>query len=451
MLSLSYYIHDAQIVNDGCIFKGSVLIKDGLIADIYLGNADVSIIPRDARQIDARGKCLIPGLIDDQVHFREPGFTDNGDINSESKAGIAGGVTSFMDMPNTDPRATTLDILEEKFNLASRKSLANYSFFLGAANDNLEQIINADPSRICGLKIFMGASTGNMLVDNPAKLNAIFQKSPLLIAVHAEDESIIQKNLNNYKDQYGDNIPISAHPLIRNVEACFESSKKAIELANKHNARLHLLHLSTGKEMQLLDNGKSLQEKRITAEVCIHHLWFDERDYKDLGAKIKWNPAIKTEADRIALFEGLLNGKIDIIATDHAPHKWEDKQKPYLTCPSGAPMIQHSLVAMLGFYHLGKISLEMIVEKMCHAPATLYRIKKRGYIQKGFHADLVLFDPDAPWTVEKGNLFYKCGWSPMEGVTFKSQVTHTWVNGHLVFENGKFDESLKGKRLEFRN
>jgi len=449
MLNLSYYIHDALIVNEGSKFRGSVLIKDGLIAEIFSGNIDDSVIPQDTIRVEANGKCLIPGVIDDQVHFREPGFTAKGDLHSESRAAVAGGVTSFMDMPNTNPRATTLDILEEKFTIASQKSLANYSFFLGASGDNIDQIIKADPSRICGLKVFMGASTGNMLVENPDSLNAIFQMSPLLIAVHAEEESIIQKNLKIYKEQFGGNIPVSAHPLIRSTEACFESSRKAVGLAKKHNSRLHLLHMSTGKEMQLLDNEIPLTEKRITAEVCIHHLWFDDRDYNDLGTKIKWNPAIKSEADRTSLFEAVKNGKIDIIATDHAPHTWEEKQKPYPECPSGAPMIQHSLVAMLGFYHHGRISLEMIVEKMCHAPATLYRIIDRGFIRKGFHADLALVDLDDPWTVDKGNLLYKCGWSPMEDVTFKSRVTHTWVNGHLVFENGRFNESRKGKRLEF--
>jgi len=424
---------------------------DGLITQVFQGNASGSIIPEDVIRVDARGKCLIPGVIDDQVHFREPGITCKGDIHTESKAAVAGGVTSFMDMPNTNPKATTLEILEDKFSIASDKSLTNYSFFLGATNDNLDQIIKADPSRICGLKVFMGASTGNLLVDNINSLNAIFQKSPLRIAVHAEEESIIQNNILLFKEKYGEQIPVSAHPLIRTTEACFESSKKAVELAKKHSSRLHLLHLSTAKEMQLLDNTIPLTEKRITAEVCIHHLWFDERDYKDLGAKIKWNPAIKSEADRIALFEGLLNGKIDIIATDHAPHTWEEKQKPYLACPSGAPMIQHSLVAMLCFYHLGKISFETIVEKMCHAPSILYGIKKRGFIRKEFYADLVLVDLDAPWTVDKRNLLYKCGWSPLEGVTFKSRVTHTWINGHLAFENGKFYESQKGKRLEFKN
>jgi len=449
MLSPSYYIHNALIVNDGCIFKGSLLVKDGLIAEVFAAGTDNSSLPSGVVRIDANERHLIPGVIDDQVHFREPGLTYKGDISTESKAAVAGGVTSFMDMPNTIPRATTLDILEEKYQIASGKSLGNYSFFLGASTDNLNQIIKADPSRICGLKIFLGASTGNMLVNDPAILDGIFQKSPLRIAVHSEEESIIQRNLLIYKERYGENIPMSVHHLIRSTEACFESSRKVVALAKKWNARLHLLHLSTEKEMQLLDNNKPLREKRITAEVCVHHLWFNDSDYKRLGAKIKWNPAIKSEADQTALFEGLLNGKIDIVATDHAPHSWEDKQKPYLSCPSGAPMVQHSLVAMLDFYHRGKISLEMIVEKMCHSPATLYGIRNRGYIRKGYHADLTLVDLNDPWTVGKENLYYKCGWSPMEGVTFKSSITHTWVNGNLVFDNGRFDETAKGKALEF--
>ncbi|MEI6455700.1 MAG: dihydroorotase [bacterium] len=449
MPTQSFFIHNALIVNEGVVSPGSVLVKEGLIAGIFHGVADESVIPADATRIDAKGKWLIPGVIDDQVHFRDPGLTDKGDLLTESRAAVAGGVTSFMDMPNTNPRAITLDILEEKYHLASTKSLANYSFFLGASNDNIDQVLKADPEKICGLKVFMGASTGNMLVDDPSSLASIFQKSPLRIVIHSEEESIIKKNTEIFKERYGDQIPVSAHPLIRSTEACFESSRRAVELAKRYNSRLHILHLSTGKELELLDNNIPLEEKRITAEVCVHHLWFDDRDYETLGSRIKWNPAIKTEADRIALFEGLLNNKIDIIATDHAPHLMEEKQKPYLSCPSGAPLIQHSLVAMLGFHHLGKISLEKIIEKMCHAPAILYGIRGRGFIRKGFHADLALIDPDAPWTVTKENLLYKCGWSPMEGVTFRSRVTHTWVNGCLIYENGKFDESTPGERLEF--
>jgi dihydroorotase len=449
MPTTSWFIYNALIVNEGKILRGSLLIKEGLIEEIFSGIPDDSRLPAGVNRLDAQGRCLIPGVIDDQVHFRDPGLTEKGDLKSESRAAVAGGVTSFMDMPNTIPRATTLEILEDKYRLASEKSLANYSFFLGASNDNLGEIRNADPARICGLKVFMGASTGNMLVDDPSSLAAIFEQSPLRIAIHSEDETIIRRNLEIYKEKYGEAIPLSAHPLIRSTEACFESSRRAVELAKKYNSRLHILHLSTGKELELLDNSIPLGEKRITAEVCVHHLWFDERDYADLGSRIRWNPAIKTEADRNALFEGLLNDRIDIIATDHAPHLIEEKEKPYLSCPSGAPFIQHSLVAMLGFHHLGKISLEKIVEKMCHAPAVLYGIRGRGFIRKGYHADLALIDLDAPWTVSKENLHYKCGWSPLEGVTFRSAVTHTWVNGRLVFDNGRFEESPGGRRLEF--
>jgi len=449
-MKTSFLIRNALVVNEGRCFHGAVFVKDGFIAEVMEGRVPPGFSSQDDyTEIDAGGKYLFPGIIDDQVHFRDPGLPHKGDLLTESRAAVAGGVTSIMDMPNTNPKAISLDILEEKFKLAKDKSLTNYSFFLGASNDNMGEIIRADPSKICGLKVFMGASTGNMLVDDPETLDEIFEKSPLLIAVHAEEESIIQENLRKFKMQYGEEIPVSAHPLIRSGEACFVSSKKAVDLARKHGARLHILHLSTLRELDLLENDKPLEEKKITAEVCVHHLWFDERDYRELGSLIKWNPAIKTEKDKLGLFQGLLNGKIDIIATDHAPHTLEEKQNPYNSCPSGAPFIQHCLVAMLGFYHLGKISLEMMVEKMCHAPAILYRIKKRGFIRKGYFADLVLVDLDNPWTVEKENILYKCGWSPLEGVTFKSRVTHTWVNGNLVFKEGNIEESFKGMRLEF--
>jgi len=446
----SYLIHNALIVNEGKQFPGSLIIKDGKIAEIFNGQRPASLsLPEGINEIDAGGQVLMPGVIDDQVHFREPGLTEKGDLYTESKAAIAGGVTSFMDMPNTLPKATTLEILEEKYNLAAAKSLANYSFFLGASNDNLEEIRKADPSLICGLKVFTGASTGNMLVSDPLVLEAIFRESPVLIAVHSEDEAIIQANLKSFREKYGDDIPIEAHPLIRSEEACYKSSGMLVTLAKKYKARLHLLHLSTVKELELLDNTIPLSEKRITGEVCVHHLWFDERDYKDLGSRIKWNPAIKTEKDKLGLMEGLISNKIDVIATDHAPHLLSEKQNPYTSCPSGAPLIQHSLVAMLGFYQLGQLSLETIVDKMCHSPAVLYRVSKRGFIRRGYHADLVLVDLDAPWTVAPENILYKCGWSPMESVTFKSRVNMTWVNGRLVFNRGRFDESVKGERLEF--
>jgi dihydroorotase len=449
-MSSSYYIHNALIVDEKRRFPGAVLVSGGKIAEVFEGKPPAGFTyPEGTVDVDAREHFLIPGVIDDQVHFRDPGLTQKGDLYTESRAAVAGGVTSFMDMPNTTPKATTLAILEEKYTLASEKSLANFSFFLGATNDNLDEIVKADPSRICGLKVFMGASTGNMLVDDPATLEAIFEKSPMLIAVHAEEEPIVQENLAAFREKYGEQIPIEAHPLIRSEEACYRSSEKAVNLARKHNSRLHLLHLSTARELNLLSNEKPLSEKRITGEVCVHHLWFDDRDYEDLGALIKWNPAIKTSADRKGLFEGVLNNKIDIVATDHAPHLLEEKSNPYTSCPSGAPLIQHSLVAMMGFYHLGWMSVEQIVDKMCNAPAILYRIRERGFIRKGYHADLVLVDPDNPWVVEKENILYKCGWSPLEGVTFKSRVTHTFVNGNLVYENGRFEESVKGQRLFF--
>jgi dihydroorotase len=399
--------------------------------------------------IDARQKFLLPGIIDDHVHFREPGLTEKGDIYTESRAAVAGGVTSFMEMPNTRPNATTLEILEEKFVLAGEKSLANYSFFLGASNTNLEEIRKADPGKICGLKVFLGASTGNMLVDDPATLRAIFSGSPLLIVVHAEEETIIRENLDRCKAEFGVNIPAAAHPVIRSAEACYRSSEQAVQLATEYNARLHLAHLSTAMELEFLQQDIPLAEKRITGEVCIHHLWFDDRDYPDLGSLIKWNPAIKASSDREALWSAMLNDQIDLIATDHAPHLKGEKERHYLECPSGGPMIQHSLVAMLGFYNLGRITVEKIVEKMCHAPAIIYRISGRGFIRQGYAADLVLVDPDDPWTVDPSNILYKCGWSPFEGVTFRSRVTQTWVNGHLVYDQGKFDESVKGERLVF--
>ncbi len=449
-MNKAFYIHNALIVNEGARFPGALLLVDGVIAEIFQGKAPQDyILPDGVIIIDAKEKYLLPGIIDDHVHFREPGLTEKGDMRTESRAAVAGGVTSFMEMPNTRPNATTLEILEEKYSLASTKALANFSFYLGASNDNLPEIVRADPARICGLKVFMGASTGNMLVDNPDSLEAIFINSPLLIGVHAEEESIVQHNLNHFKAQFGEHIPVSAHPLIRSEEACFTSSEKAVKLARKHDARLHLMHLSTAKELELLQNNIPLSEKRITGEVCIHHLWFDDRDYQDLGAGIKWNPAIKTPNDRLALMEGLLNNKIDIIATDHAPHLRSEKENNYTGCPSGGPLIQHSLVAMMGFFQLGKISMEKIVDKMCHGPAILYRIRNRGFIRKGYFADIVLVDPDDPWMVEKENILYKCGWSPFEGVTFKSRITHTWVNGHLVFDQGRFDESVKGQRLTF--
>ncbi|MDP4282455.1 MAG: dihydroorotase [Bacteroidota bacterium] len=448
-MASSFLISRAKIVNEGHAFEGSVLIENGIIKEIRHGSFEEKDIPGHIKVIDARGKYLIPGVIDDQVHFRDPGITVKGDIASESRAAVAGGTTSFMDMPNTIPQTTTIPLLEDKMNRASCVSFANYSFFLGATQDNLIEIEKTDPHKICGIKVFLGSSTGNMLVNDPEILEKIFKRAPTIVAVHSEEEEIIRKNLAEFKTRFGENIPFSAHPLIRSAEACYTSSKKAITLAKRCGTRLHILHLSTARELDLLDNSIPLEQKQITAEVCIQHLLFSDRDYDMMGARIKWNPAIKSENDREALFQALLNDKIDIIATDHAPHTMEEKQKPYLSCPSGGPMVQHSLVAMMEFFHKGNISMEKIVEKMCHGPAILYRIQKRGFIRKGYFADLVLVDPDNPWEVSPANILYKCGWSPFEGVRFRSQVTHTFVNGNLVYEKGAFDESSKGMRLEF--
>jgi dihydroorotase len=446
-----FLITGASIINEGRTFPGSVLVEDDRIAGIITGSSTDTDLAQlsDVRIIDARGKYLLPGVIDDQVHFREPGLTYKGDIASESRAAVAGGVTSFMDMPNTDPKTVTLDLLELKFRTASRSSLANFSFFLGATNDNLGEILKADPASVCGLKVFLGSSTGNMLVDDPEILERIFSRSDLLIAVHSEDEEIIRQNLAKFAEQYGDDIPVQAHPMIRSEEACYRSTKKAVDLARRTGARLHILHLSTAKELELLDGNIPLEKKKITAEVCVHHLWFDNRDYDRLGSRIKWNPAIKSEKDKLGLMKGLLENRVDIIATDHAPHTREEKQNPYRSCPSGGPLVQHSLPAMLELSRQGKIPKEKVVEKMCHAPAVLYRVRNRGFIRKGYYADLVIVDPDDPWMVGPSNILYKCGWSPFEGTTFSSRVTHTFVNGNLVYENGIIHESARGRKLEF--
>lgn len=449
-LKPSFYIHNALIVNEGRRWSGGVFLKDGLISALFEGNAPADFdFPPDIIRIDAKQKFLLPGVIDDHVHFREPGLTGKGDIYSESRAAVAGGITSYFEMPNTRPATTTLERVEEKAAIAAARSLANYSFFLGATNENLGEILAADPGRIGGLKLFLGASTGNMLVDDPDVLEKIFAGSPLRIIVHAEEEAIIRSNTEASRAHYGDNIPPAAHAEIRSAEACYLSSGKAVRLAEKYGARLHLAHLSTERELEYLRNERPLSEKKITGEVCVHHLWFDDRDYPDLGSLIKWNPSIKTRSDREGLLRGLLDDRIDLVATDHAPHLSEEKEQPYLSCPSGGPLVQHALPAMFGFYHLGKIPAETIVGKMCHAPAILYGIRNRGFLRTGYAADLVLLDPDDPWMVEKDNILYKCGWSPFEGVTFRSRVTHTWVNGTLVFDNGRFDETCRGERLVF--
>ena len=437
-------IRNAFIINEGQIFIADVFIQNGLITQI-----GQSLNVQADSSIDAEGMYLMPGIIDDQVHFREPGLTHKADIYTESKAAVAGGITSFMEMPNTRPQTLTQELLEMKFQRAKEASLANYSFFMGASNDNLEEVLKTDPKNVGAIKIFMGSSTGNMLVDDKSVLERIFEKSKMLIAVHCEDELIIQKNSNHYKSIYGEDVPIELHPMIRSDEACYKSSSMAVELAKKYNTRLHVFHLSTAREMELFRNDIPLQEKHITAEVCIHHLWFDDSQYVDKGTYIKWNPAVKSRADKEAVFKALLDDKIDVIATDHAPHTIEEKNNTYFNAPSGGPLVQHALVVMLELYHQGKISLEKIVEKMCHAPAICFQVENRGFIRNGYFADLVLVDINNPWEVNKDNILYKCGWSPFEGNTFKSRVTHTWVNGHLAYQNGTFDESQKGHRLTF--
>lgn len=446
-----FLIHEATLVNEGKTVVGDVLIRNGKIVSVTPPSSIRLPLEEGMklRHIQAKGNYLLPGVIDDQVHFRDPGLTHKGDLYTESKAAVAGGVTSFMDMPNTDPKTITIGLLEEKFRLAESKSLANFSFFLGGTNNNLDEIRQVDPTRVCGVKLFLGASTGNMLVDDPTTLDEIFRYSPVLVAIHSEDEPTIRENLKRYQERYGEQIPVEAHPLIRSEEACYRSSERAIALARKHHTRLHLLHVSTVRETDLLDRDKPLKEKRVTGEVCVHHLWFDDRDYARLGSRIKWNPAIKTERDKLGLFDALLNDRLDIIATDHAPHLLQEKANPYLSSPSGGPLIQHSLVMMLEFYHQKKISLEQIVRKMAHGPADLYRIEKRGYIREGYHADLVLVDLNCSWIVNQGNILYKCGWSPLEGTRFSSAVLQTWVNGNLVFDHGKFDETTNGQRLSF--
>jgi dihydroorotase len=437
----------ARILNEGTQTQGSVLIQGQYIkAIIPQGNP----LPSHADMIiDAGGKYLIPGVIDDQVHFREPGLTHKGDIASESKAAIAGGVTSFMEMPNTNPQTTSHLLLEEKFERASAVSLANYSFYMGATNDNLVELLKTDPARVCGIKIFMGSSTGNMLVNNPETLKAIFSKSPVLIAVHCEDESVIRSNIESARARFGEDVPVYFHPVIRNEDACYRSSRLAVELAVKYGTRLHILHLSTARELELLSSTIPLAEKKITAEVCIPHLLFDDRDYFTHGNLIKWNPAIKSANDKEALLQALVEGKIDVVATDHAPHTLEEKQNTYFKAPSGGPLVQHSLVVMLEFCKQGKLQPEQVVAKMCHAPADLFRIVRRGYIRQGYYADLVIVDPNSRWTVSADNLLYKCRWSPLTGMSFSSSVTHTFVNGKLVYEQGRFFEEHKGMRLLF--
>jgi len=439
-------ITNAKIVNEGRIFEGDVLIENEFIVEIA---EKISPKLSSCKIIDAEGSYLIPGAIDDQVHFREPGLTHKGDIASESRAAVAGGITSFIEQPNTVPNAVTQEILEEKYKIAAKNSYANYSFMMGGTNDNLEEILKTNPKNVAGLKLFLGSSTGDMLVDSSEILEKIFSSTKLLIAVHSEDETTVKENLEKYKLQYGEDIPVKFHPEIRSVEACYKSTVKIIELAKRTGARLHVFHISTAKELDLFTNKIPLEEKQITAEVCIHHLWFSDEDYATKGNLIKWNPAVKSADDRKALWKALLDDRIDVIATDHAPHTLEEKNQVYTKAPSGGPLVQHAVVAMFEAYHQGKISVEKIVEKMCHNPAKIFKIEKRGFIREGYYADLAIVNTNLPWNVKKENILAKCGWSPFEGYNFKSRITHTFVNGQLAYQNFKVKDIPLGQRLLF--
>jgi len=441
---MKYLIKNGSIINEGKIEQKDILIEDSLIVRI-----DSDISDANATIINATNKHIIPGIIDDQVHFREPGLTHKANIYSESKAAVAGGVTSFMEQPNTNPAALTQELLEQKYQIAAQTSLANYTFFMGTSNENYDEVMRTNPKNIGAIKIFMGSSTGNMLVDDEHILNRIFANAPTTIVTHCEDEQTIKNNIAGYKEKFGDNIPMNYHPIIRNDEACFISSELAINIAKKHNTRLHIFHVSTEKELSLFDNSIPLKDKKITSEVCVHHLYFDETDYVKFGSQIKCNPAIKYKQDKDALLKALLDDKLDVVATDHAPHTWHEKQQPYLNAPSGVPLVQHSINVMLEFYQQGKISLEKIIEKMCHAPAVCFNVEKRGFIKEGFYADVAILDIHEDWKVSKENILYKCNWSPFEEHFFKGKIKQTFVNGHLVYNNGVFDESQKGKRLLF--
>ena len=438
-------IKNAQIVNENVVFNGDLLIENNIIKEI----SETISVSENTTVIDAKGCFLLPGFIDDQVHFREPGLTHKATIAKESKAAIAGGITSFIEMPNTVPQATTQELLEDKFKIASKTSYANYSFMFGGTNDNLEELLKTNPKNVAGIKLFLGSSTGNMLVDNEEVLEKIFSSTKMLISVHCEDEATIRKNTEHYKAIYGDDIPLKFHPIIRSEEACYLSSSRAIELAKKTGARLHVFHLSTEKETHLFRNDIPLEEKQITAEVCIHHLWFSDEDYDEKGTLIKWNPAVKTANDRAGLWKALLDDRIDVIATDHAPHTIEEKKNVYTKAPSGGPLVQHALTAILEKVKDGTLTIGKAVEKMSHNPAKIFKIEKRGFIKEGFYADLVLVNPALSNTVSKETLLYKCGWSPFEGTTFSSTITHTFVNGNLMYENGNFNEEIKGERLIF--
>ncbi|ARS38774.1 dihydroorotase [Sphingobacteriaceae bacterium GW460-11-11-14-LB5] len=440
----TYLIKAATIVNEGQKIVADVLIKDGLIAKI-----GQNLSAPDAQEINAEGQYLLPGMIDDQVHFREPGLTHKADIFTESMAAVAGGITSFMEMPNTVPNTLTQDLLADKYEIAAQTSLANYSFYMGASNDNIEEVLKTDPKNVCGIKVFMGSSTGNMLVDNEKTLENIFSKAPILVATHCEDEATIRHNLAEFKAKYGEDLTIEMHPLIRSAEACYKSSSLAVELAKTYQTRLHILHISTAKEIALFDNITPLKDKKITAEACVHHLWFNDQDYASKGNFIKWNPAVKTEDDQKGVLRGVLENYIDVIATDHAPHTLAEKQQPYSQAPSGGPLVQHALPALLEMHLQGKISLEKIVEKTAHNLAICFDIEKRGFIREGYWADLVLVNLKDSWKVTKLNNFYKCGWSPFDGDTFQASISHTFVSGNLAYQNGKFTTDQIGKRLTF--
>lgn len=441
----SWLVRNAQVVNEGIVVQADVLVRHGMVERVApegIGQAN------GVQEFDAGGKHLLPGAIDDQVHFREPGLTHKEDIAHGSAAAVAGGVTTYMEMPNTVPQALTQELLEAKYALGAASSVANYSFYMGASNTNVDEVLRTDPRRVCGVKAFLGSSTGNMLVDDPEALEQLFRRVHLIMAIHAEDESTIRSNMARAKERFGDNIPMEEHPLIRSVETCWRCSSNAVALAKEYGTQLHVLHISTAKELELFAPGP-LEGKRITAEACVHHLWFTDADYKKKGASIKWNPAVKTAEDRDAIRQAVKEGRIDVVATDHAPHTWEEKQQPYTHCPSGGPLVQHALPAMLELMHQGVFTLEEVVEKMCHAPARLFQVKDRGFIKQGQYADLVLVDLDAPWTVAKENLLYKCGWSPFEGQRFRSRVLRTWVNGQLAFADGHVDRNVRGMRATF--
>ncbi len=442
---MRYLLKNGMVINEGKTFSSDVLIVNDRIEKMAHNIHGTGT----ETEINCEGKYIVPGCIDDQVHFREPGLTHKGEIFTESRAAVAGGITSFMEMPNTVPNALTQELLEDKYVIASKKSITNYSFFMGASNDNLEEVLKTNDKNVCGVKIFMGSSTGNMLVDNELALNGLFSKVNMLIATHCEDESTIRENIELFKQKYGEDVPMSAHPLIRSEEACYLSSSRAVALAKKHGTRLHILHISTAKEVGLFDAHTPLSQKKITAEACVHHLWFSDKDYDEKGVFIKWNPAVKTARDREGIWQGVLANAIDVIATDHAPHTLEEKAGKYFQAPSGGPLVQHALIAMFEKAKEGKISKERVIEKMAHAPAQLFAVENRGYVREGYFADLVIVDPNKSTTVTKENLLYKCGWSPFEGVSFSHSIDSTFVNGNMVYNNGQINNLTSGHRLLF--